>query len=114
MQRTARCMQGSQSTASTPVGKCFALNVTAVGLGRNLELEESERLALENIKDIIACGFDVHKTFIFTDFGYCGGDFNRNTKRIERQGLWSLWPLKHGGAYFMTMHSINQVVMHFG
>lgn len=28
------------------------------------------RLAYENAKDIIACGFDVKKTFIFTDLDY--------------------------------------------
>lgn len=53
-------------------------------LWRNLELEESERLARENMKDIIACGFNPDRTFIFTDFGYLGGDFSRNIKRIER------------------------------
>ncbi len=33
-------------------------------------LEESERMAWENAKDIIACGFDVTKTFIFRDSDY--------------------------------------------
>lgn len=28
------------------------------------------RLAYENAKDIIACGFDVNKTFIFSDMDY--------------------------------------------
>ena len=27
----------------------------------------------ENIKDIIACGFDVNKTFIFSDIAFMGG-----------------------------------------
>jgi tryptophanyl-tRNA synthetase len=26
----------------------------------------------ENVKDIIACGFDAERTFIFTDFSYVG------------------------------------------
>ena len=39
----------------------------------NLSVEESQRLARENAKDIIACGFDVTKTFIFSDFDYVGG-----------------------------------------
>ena len=55
-----------------------------LGLCRNLELEESERLAKQNIKDIIACGFDESRTFIFTDFNYLGGAFSRNIKRIQR------------------------------
>ncbi|XP_052174981.1 tryptophan--tRNA ligase, cytoplasmic isoform X1 [Diospyros lotus] len=40
---------------------------------KNLSVEESKRLARENAKDIIACGFDVSKTFIFSDFNYVGG-----------------------------------------
>ena len=32
--------------------------------------EEANRLAHENAKDIIACGFDVEKTFIFSDMEY--------------------------------------------
>ena len=30
-------------------------------------MEESNHLAFVNAKDIIACGFDVEKTFIFSD-----------------------------------------------
>jgi tryptophanyl-tRNA synthetase len=29
-------------------------------------------LAFENAKDIIACGFDIEKTFIFSDFDFIG------------------------------------------
>lgn len=36
----------------------------------NLTLEECHRLAYENVKDIIACGFNPEKTFIFTDLDY--------------------------------------------
>ena len=42
-------------------------------LWKNLTIEESLRLARENAKDIIACGFDISKTFIFSDFNYVGG-----------------------------------------
>ena len=35
-------------------------------------MEEARRLARENAKDIIACGFDVTRTFIFADFDYVG------------------------------------------
>lgn len=35
-----------------------------------LKLEECHRLAYENVKDIIACGFDMKKTFIFSDLDY--------------------------------------------
>ena len=37
---------------------------------RDLNLEEAHRLAYENAKDIIACGFDVNKTFIFSNLDY--------------------------------------------
>ncbi|CAN0360371.1 unnamed protein product, partial [Ectocarpus sp. 8 AP-2014] len=35
-----------------------------------LKLEECHRLAFENAKDIIACGFDPESTFIFSDLDY--------------------------------------------
>lgn len=39
-----------------------------------LELEEANRLAYENAKDIIACGFNPDKTFIFSNLdNMCGG-----------------------------------------
>jgi Tryptophanyl-tRNA synthetase len=39
---------------------------------KNLSLAETHRLAFENAKDIIACGFDINKTFIFSDLDYIG------------------------------------------
>ncbi|BDA50785.1 Tryptophan-tRNA ligase, cytoplasmic [Coccomyxa sp. Obi] len=53
-------------------------------LFRALELEEAYRLGKENIKDIIACGFNPDKTFIFSDFDYVKGEFYRNVIRIQR------------------------------
>ena len=41
-------------------------------LWKNLELDECHRLGFENAKDIIACGFDITKTFIFSDLDYVG------------------------------------------
>ena len=37
----------------------------------------------ENVKDIIACGFDPEKTFIFSDYDYMGGTFYRNIIEIS-------------------------------
>ncbi|CAN1171012.1 Tryptophan--tRNA ligase, cytoplasmic [Linum perenne] len=51
---------------------------------KNLTVEESQRLARENAKDIIACGFDVTRTFIFSDFDYVGGSFYKNMVRIGK------------------------------
>jgi tryptophanyl-tRNA synthetase len=38
----------------------------------NLTMESIKTMAYENIKDIIACGFDVNKTFIFTNTSFIG------------------------------------------
>ena len=50
---------------------------------RNLSADEAYRLGKENIKDIIACGFDPAKTFIFSDYDYMGGKFYRNIIEIS-------------------------------
>ena len=39
-------------------------------LFKGMPLEECYRLGYENVKDIIACGFDLKKTFIFSDLDY--------------------------------------------
>lgn len=41
-------------------------------LWKDLTIEECHCFAVENAKDIIACGFDVNKTFIFSDLDYMG------------------------------------------
>ncbi|KAK1281027.1 hypothetical protein QJS04_geneDACA003038 [Acorus gramineus] len=51
---------------------------------KNLSVEESQRLARENAKDIIACGFDVTRTFIFSDFDYVGGAFYKNMVKVAK------------------------------
>jgi tryptophanyl-tRNA synthetase len=48
------------------------------------EVEDFERFARENAKDILAVGFDPDRTFIFSDYGYMGGDFYRNITRIAK------------------------------
>jgi tryptophanyl-tRNA synthetase len=55
-------------------------------LWKDLSLEECTRLAYENAKDIIACGFDIDKTFIFSDVEYIGqcSDFYRNICKIQK------------------------------
>jgi tryptophanyl-tRNA synthetase len=55
-------------------------------LWKDLELEEANRLAYENAKDIIACGFDVNKTFIFSDLDYMAQvpEFYRNILRVRK------------------------------
>ena len=41
-------------------------------LWKDLTIEEANRLTYENAKDIIACGFDVNKTFLFSFFAQGG------------------------------------------
>uniref|UniRef100_A0A3P8TMY8 Tryptophan--tRNA ligase, cytoplasmic n=1 Tax=Amphiprion percula TaxID=161767 RepID=A0A3P8TMY8_AMPPE len=55
-------------------------------LWKDLTLEECRRFAVENAKDIIACGFDVNKTFIFSDLDYMGAspEFYRNVVKIQK------------------------------
>eukprot|EP00887_Chlorella_sp_A99_P007053 scaffold2.g7053.t1 len=53
-------------------------------LWKGISVEESRRLARENCKDIIACGFDPERTFVFSDFEFVGGEFYRNVLRIQR------------------------------
>ncbi|XP_014277826.1 tryptophan--tRNA ligase, cytoplasmic [Halyomorpha halys] len=55
-------------------------------LWRDLTLENAKKLARENTKDIIACGFDVEKTFIFSDLTYMGRctNFYENILRIQK------------------------------
>jgi len=47
-------------------------------LFKDLKLNDAKKLALENAKDIIALGFDMNKTFIFSDFMHIGGAFYEN------------------------------------
>ncbi|KAL6478134.1 hypothetical protein MHYP_G00139690 [Metynnis hypsauchen] len=55
-------------------------------LWKDLTQEECHRYAVENAKDIIACGFDVNKTFIFSDLDYLGtsSSFYRNMVKIQK------------------------------
>lgn len=41
-------------------------------LWKDLKMEECQRLGVENAKDIIALGFDIDKTFIFSDLQFVG------------------------------------------
>ena len=54
-------------------------------LWKGLSTSEARRLARENCKDIIACGFDVRNTFIFSDFEYVGGEMYRVANEIQRK-----------------------------
>lgn len=51
----------------------------------NLELEEANRLTRENAKDIIACGFDPEKTWIFSNLETVGGAFYKNIVKVMHE-----------------------------
>lgn len=49
-----------------------------------LSFEETHKYALQNAKDIIACGFDVKKTFIYSDLDYIKGHFLMNVWEFSK------------------------------
>ncbi|KAF9052673.1 hypothetical protein BJ165DRAFT_1413116 [Panaeolus papilionaceus] len=50
-----------------------------------LKPEQTKMFSRLNARDIIACGFDLEKTLIFSDYEYMGGAFYQNVTRIARQ-----------------------------
>jgi len=74
-------------------------------LWKDLTLEEAHRLAFENARDIIACGFDPDKTFIFSDLDYVGHMYP-NICRIQKAITYN----RAAGVFgFGGSHSIGQV-----
>uniref|UniRef100_H3A1Z2 Tryptophan--tRNA ligase, cytoplasmic n=1 Tax=Latimeria chalumnae TaxID=7897 RepID=H3A1Z2_LATCH len=55
-------------------------------LWKDITPEEAYKYAIENTKDIIACGFDMSKTFIFSDLDYMGASpgFYRNVVKVQK------------------------------
>ncbi|NXQ82452.1 SYWC protein, partial [Nyctibius grandis] len=55
-------------------------------LWKDLTTEKAYEYARENAKDIIACGFDINKTFIFSDLDYLGTStgFYRNIVKVQK------------------------------
>jgi tryptophanyl-tRNA synthetase len=48
-------------------------------------LEEMRKFTRANATDILAVGFDIKKTFLFSDFGFMGGSFYENVVKVSRQ-----------------------------
>ncbi|KAK3906152.1 tryptophanyl-tRNA synthetase [Staphylotrichum tortipilum] len=61
----------------TDEGKYFIGNVDRT-------VDKYEYFAREKAKDIVAVGFDPDKTFIFSDYGFMGGDFYKNITRVAK------------------------------
>lgn len=51
----------------------------------NLTIDDVKKFTRENAKDIISLGFDMDKTFIFSDLQFMGGAFYENVVRTARQ-----------------------------
>ncbi|KAF8426977.1 hypothetical protein EV426DRAFT_686507 [Tirmania nivea] len=51
---------------------------------QKLEISDVKKFTRENVADIIAVGFDVKKTFIFSDFDFMGGAFYENIDCIGK------------------------------
>lgn len=51
-------------------------------LWKDISLEDTRRLTEENVKDIIAVGFDVTKTFIFANTDFVSDNYYRNVCKI--------------------------------
>jgi tryptophanyl-tRNA synthetase len=52
---------------------------------QKIEVDDAKRYAKANAKDIIAVGFDMKKTFIFSDFDFVGGAFYENICRMAKR-----------------------------
>lgn len=50
-----------------------------------LKIEDVRKFARENARDIIAVGFKLEKTFIFSNLDFVGGMFYQNVVKISRQ-----------------------------
>ncbi|NXT69648.1 SYWC protein, partial [Chaetops frenatus] len=55
-------------------------------LWKDMTIEKAYEYARENAKDIIACGFDINKTFIFSDLDYLGtsAGFYKNVVKVQK------------------------------
>ncbi|KAK0456119.1 hypothetical protein EV421DRAFT_30613 [Armillaria borealis] len=56
---------------------------------QSLKPEQTKAFGRQNARDIIAVGFDLSKTFIFSDYDYISGPFYENISKISRQITYS-------------------------
>jgi tryptophanyl-tRNA synthetase len=54
-------------------------------LWKDLTLDQLDHQLRENVRDIIALGFNREKTFIFSNFNYMGGQFYRNIVQLQKR-----------------------------
>jgi len=70
------------------IGNAYLFIITARRRKVSLQARAEGRTDIrvcEAERDIIAVGFNLEKTFIFSDFDFVGGAFYRNVSKISRQ-----------------------------
>uniref|UniRef100_A0A9J8CYW4 Tryptophanyl-tRNA synthetase n=1 Tax=Cyprinus carpio carpio TaxID=630221 RepID=A0A9J8CYW4_CYPCA len=60
-------------------------------LWKDLSLDECHRYTVENLRDIIACGFDINKPFILSDLDYMGVSplFYANVVKVQKHVMFN-------------------------
>ncbi|RYO94213.1 hypothetical protein DL766_009759 [Monosporascus sp. MC13-8B] len=66
------------------INPCMLTDDEKAIFNENLTCEETMKYAMDNAKDIIALGFDVKKTFIYSDLKYLGGHFLMNAWEFSK------------------------------
>ena len=66
-------------------------------------VEHYNKLVFENAKDIIACGFNPKKTYMFSNFNTCGGPLYQNCVRV----LQSVTGTRIKGIYGLNLENTN-------
>ncbi|KAG7450878.1 tryptophanyl-tRNA synthetase [Guyanagaster necrorhizus] len=56
---------------------------------QSLKPEQTKAFGRQNARDIIAVGFDLSKTFIFSNYDYISGPFYENISKVSRQITYS-------------------------
>jgi tryptophanyl-tRNA synthetase len=85
-------------------------------LVKDISIEQAERYAVENAKDIIAVGFNPEKTFIFTDYRYIGHMYRTITqiqKLINYNQMRSVFGLSDTDNIGKTAFPCNQIAPSF-
>ncbi len=73
------------------------------GILERKTVEHYNRLTFENAKDIIACGFNPKKTYLFSNFNTCGGPLYQNCVRV----LQSVTGIRIKGIYGLNLENTN-------
>ena len=73
----------------------------------NLTFEQVLQFSRENAKDIIATGFDMKKTFIYSDLKYLGGHFLMNAWEFSK--VYAICHMFVGIGSLLTLYLVNHI-----